>query len=182
MTRSLDQAFCEYDRGNLSRRELLAAIVSCLAAGSVSAGAQVPPTGGGAVDLNHINLRVESVQRSVEFYGKFFGLSVKRTATYHALDLGGGRFMSLQTKADVDREVFRQAGAAAGWARTPSLPAGILEHFCIEVDTFDVQRTLAALKADGREGFVVGDNLFTSDPDGILVQVVDSKQRFAHEG
>jgi catechol 2,3-dioxygenase-like lactoylglutathione lyase family enzyme len=107
---------------------------------------------------------------------------MKRTATYHALDLGDGRFMSLQTKADVDREVFRQAGSAVGWARTPSLPAGTLEHFCIKVDNVDLQRMLAALKEDGREGFVFGDNLFTSDPDGILVQVVDSTQRFAHEG
>ena len=181
MGSGLDQVFAAYDRGSLSRRDLLSAIASFLAVGGATVTAQTPPSGGGAVHLNHINLRVEDVQRSHAFYQTFFGLSMTKTPTYHALDCGNGTFMSLQTKADVDREKFRLSPPSVKWARTPNFPAGTLEHFCLEIDNFDIHKTREALRAASREAFIEADNLFTSDPDGILVQVVDSKQRFSHE-
>ena len=58
----------------------------------------------------------------------------------------------------------------------------MIEHFCLEIDNFDLQQMVDALKAAGQEAVVVADNLLTSDPDGILVQVVDTKLRFPHEG
>ena len=153
-----------------------------VALGSTSLSAQPPSSEVGRVHLNHVNLRVASVQRAIDFYQHFFGLAMKPTATYHALDCGNGTFISLQTKADIDQETFRVSPDAVEWARTPDATAGMIEHFCLEIDNFDLQKTREALKAAGHEAVVVGDNLLTSDPDGILVQVVDTKLRFPHEG
>ena len=128
-----------------------------------------------------MNLRVEDVQRSFDFYQKHFGFSMKSTPTYNALDCGDGTFISLQTKADIDKETFRVSEGAVEWKKTPEMPAGIIEHFCLEVDDFDLEKTRAALQADGHETVEISDNLLTADPDGILVQIVDSKLEFYHE-
>ena len=182
MANTLDHVFDAYERGSVTRRELMTAVASFVALGSTSLAAQPPSSAAGRVHLNHVNLRVENAQRSFDFYNKFFGLAMKPTATFHALDCGDGTFISLQTKADIDQETFRVSPDAVEWARTPDESPGMIEHFCLEIDNFDLQQTVDALKAAGQEAVVVADNLLTSDPDGILVQVVDTQLRFPHEG
>lgn len=198
MSNRIDQIFEAYDRGVLSRRDLLAAIASLVAVGSGVACATQPAAavadeidlskyvtrrepGDGRAHLNHVNLRVENVERSHAFYKQFFGLGIITTPTYNALDCGGGTFLSLQTKADIDLEAFRTSPEAVEWARTPNESAGMIEHFCLEVDDFDLEKTKASLSAAGHETVEISDNLLTADPDGILVQVVDSGTRFLHE-
>jgi hypothetical protein len=104
-----------------------------------------------------------------------------KTPTYNALDCGGGTFISLQTQADIDLETFRTSPDAVEWARTPSEPAGTIEHFCLEVDDFDLEQTRADLRAEGHETVEISGNLLTADPDGVLVQIVDSGLEFLHE-
>jgi catechol 2,3-dioxygenase-like lactoylglutathione lyase family enzyme len=195
MRENIDQIFDAYEKGALSRRGVLQAIASFVAVG---AGAACAPSAGpaspdysalitrrqpgqGRAHLNHVNLRVENVERSFAFYQRHFGLGITTTPTYNALDCGGGTFISLQTQADVERETFRSSADAVDWARTLKESAGMIEHFCLEVDDFDLERTRASLVAEGREAIEVSGNLLTSDPDGILVQIVDSKIRFLHE-
>src|SRR5437762_11093627 len=107
MGNELDQLFAAYDRGAASRRDLLSAIIAFLGVGSAGLSAQSAPPRGSRVHLNHVNLRVANVDRSFEFYEKFFGVTMTPSQTYHALDCAGGAFISLQTKADVDNEKFR---------------------------------------------------------------------------
>ena len=188
MSRELDELFDGYDRGQVSRRDLLAALVSFVAIGTGRAVADTTkpaeaaaPPGPGRAHLNHVNLRVADVQRSYDFYHRFFGLEMTSTPTYNALDCGGGTFLSLQTKADIDLETFRTSPGAVEWARTPNETPGTLEHFCLEVDDFDLEATRAQLAAEGYETVEIAENLLTADPDGILVQVVDSDLVFYHE-
>ncbi|MBJ20841.1 MAG: hypothetical protein GY910_26600 [bacterium] len=198
MSERIDRVFEAYDRGTLSRRDLMAAIMSFVALGSSAACATKPKAtraeeldlshyitrrepGEGRAHLNHVNLRVEDVERSHAFYSRFFGLGITTTPTYNALDCGGGAFISLQTKADIDLETFRTSPDAVEWARTPNESPGMIEHFCLEVDDFDLERTSAELAAAGHETVEISDNLLTADPDGILVQIVDSGIRFLHE-
>ena len=196
MSTNIDRIFDAYERGSITRRDVLAAVASFVALGSGTAAGQASAAesstaeasrsgagdvGAGSAHLNHVNLRVENVQRSFEFYNGFFGLSMKSTPTYHALDCGNGTFISLQTKAGIALETFRTSPEAVEWARTPNESPGMIEHFCLEVDDFDLEKTRAALKAAGHETVEIAGNLFTSDPDGILVQVVDSDIRFLHE-
>ena len=181
MTSTFEQLLTAYERGTVTRRQFLAAAAPLGLAGT--AAVQQPSSQPASVHLNHVNLRIASVQRSAEFYQKFLGLSLKPTKTYHVLDCGNGTFMSLQTKAEIDLEMsFRKSPSAGPSAQTPTMPSGILEHFCLEVDNFDSQRTLQVLKAAGFEGQMARGSLLTADPDGILLQIVDSKERFPHEG
>jgi len=203
MSNRIDRIFDAYEQGRLSRREVLGAFASFLAIGGSSACASPSSgsaeeadrgeetdyshlvtrreAGDGRAHLNHVNLRVADVERSHEFYAHFFGLGIITTPTYNALDCGEGTFLSLQTKALIDLEEFRTSPEAVEWARTPDEPAGTLEHFCLEVDDFDLEETAAELRAAGHETIEMHENLLTSDPDGILVQVVDSKTHFLHE-
>lgn len=198
MSQNIDRIFDAYEQGRLSRREVLAAVASFVALGSAAACAEPPrveeaPTantypkpivrarGEGRAHLNHVNLRVADVDRSFAFYQHFFGLGLTSTPTYNALDCGGGTFISLQTKADIDLESFRTAPEAVEWARTPNESSGMIEHFCLEVDGFDLEETKEALAAAGHETVIIADNLLTADPDGVLVQVVDSETVFYHE-
>lgn len=198
MSQNIDRIFDAYEQGRLSRRDVLAAVASFVALGSATACAEPPrveeaPTanaypkpivrarGEGRAHLNHVNLRVADVDRSFAFYQHFFGLGLTSTPTYNALDCGGGTFISLQTKADIDLESFRTAPEAVEWARTPNESSGMIEHFCLEVDGFDLEETKEALATAGHETVIIADNLLTADPDGVLVQVVDSETVFYHE-
>ena len=187
MSTRIDEIFDAYERGALSRREVLAALASFIALGSAAgeahaeATAAKPLVAAGRTHINHVNLRVADVARSHAFYERFFGLEMTKAATYNALDTGGGTFISLQTKADIDREAFRTSQDAVEWARTPNEEPGMIEHFCLEVEGFDLEATREALRAEGHEAVEVYGNLLTADPDGILVQIIDSKLEFGHE-
>lgn len=168
-----------YEQGRVSRRTLVAMITAaCAGAAGLAtrAGAQAP-----RVRINHVNFRVGDLDRSLKFYERFFGFKAVRTKTYHALDCGNGTFVSLQTKADIDQEPFRSSKGSTNWARTTQAQPGVVEHVCLEVEGLQLDRLAAQLKDAGYESFVLGGNLFTSDPDGILLQVVDASFRFAHE-
>ena len=62
-----------------------------------------------------------------------------------------------------------------------ALSRGRFEHFCLVVDDFDLEATRAQLAAEGYETVEIAENLLTADPDGILVQIVDSDLVFYHE-
>lgn len=201
MSHNIDRIFDAYEQGRLSRRDVLAAVASFVALGSATACAEPAPRpseaeaaaaaaypkpvvrarGEGRAHLNHVNLRVADVDRSFAFYQHFFGLGLTSTPTYNALDCGGGTFISLQTKADIDLETFRTSPEAIEWARTPSESPGMIEHFCLEVDDFDLEATRDELKSAGHEVVEIADNILTADPDGVLVQIVDSGTTFYHE-
>jgi catechol 2,3-dioxygenase-like lactoylglutathione lyase family enzyme len=192
MSTGIDRIFDDYEKGRITRREVLFAIASFVALGGGAACATSPEPdlsryvtrrepGDGRAHLNHVNVRVEDVERSYAFYNRFFGLGITTTPTYNALDCGGGTFISLQTQADIEREAFRTSPDAVEWARTPNESAGMIEHFCLEVDDFDLERMKAELSDAGYETVEISGNLLTADPDGVLVQVVDSSTKFIHE-
>ena len=201
MTNEIDRIFEAYERGRATRRDVLTAIASLLAlgggvgcasasSGSGEAEAALDPRwapklvarGEGRTGLNHVNVRVADVERSFDFYQRFFGLGRVETPTYTALDCGGGTFISLQTQSDIELETFRTSPEAVEWARTPGEPAGTIEHFCLEVEDFDLERTRAELLEAGHEAVEISGNLLTADPDGALVQIVDADLEFLHEG
>jgi catechol 2,3-dioxygenase-like lactoylglutathione lyase family enzyme len=150
MIDSLDALLEAYDRGTLTRRQLLQALAMMAApaaqtdAGSVSKGRM----------LHHVNLQVADVARSEAFYRKLLGLGPSRTVQgpdNHGLDLAGGGLLILQK----------------------STMPGRIDHFCVGVDRFDADRMRAAAKAAGFERVqgTAADNFIVTDPDGIRAQV-----------
>ena len=155
MTEELDRLLTSYERGTLTRRQLLHAIAA-VAVVPISAAAQ--QTGPGVIkgyNLHHVNVRVSDVARSEAFYRKVFGFPATRViqgVDAHALDVPAGGFISIQ-KAD---------------------NAGRLDHFCVGVENFNSSRMSAAVKAAGIDGVRedgTGNSFFFTDPDGVRVQV-----------
>ncbi len=153
MINDIDSLVTSYERGSLSRRQLLAALAAIAA--PAAAAAQAPPNGvtKGRM-LHHVNVRVSDVARSEAFYRRLLTLPPSRIVQgpdNHGLDLPGGGLIILQ-KSD---------------------QPGRIDHFCVGVADFDAERMRTATRSAGL-GDVVGtapDNFLVSDPDGLRVQV-----------
>jgi catechol 2,3-dioxygenase-like lactoylglutathione lyase family enzyme len=153
MIKDLEALITSYERGTVTRRQLLLALA--LMTTPLAARAQTPPDGVmKGRNLHHVNVQVSDVARSEAFYRKLFGLPPSRRVQgpdNHGLDLPGAGLIILQKS---DRP-------------------GRIDHLCVGVDNFDAERLRAAVKAAGVEGVqgAASDNFSVSDPDGLRVQV-----------
>ena len=155
MNDAIDSLLTGYERGALSRRDLVLTLAA-LAAAPLPAAAQPAPLR--ARSLNHASLIVSDVDRSVSFYQKVFGLPVKSEQT-------GG--VNLAVGRDAFLGIY-QAGANA----SPEI-----NHFCFGLESFEPARVTAALGEHGleaesrtRDGVT---QLYCRDPDGLRVQLQD---------
>ncbi len=149
MTQAVDVLLTNYERGMLTRRQLLHALTLVAvplerqAADGVLRGR----------NLNHVNLQVSDVDRSVEFYRRLFSLPPKRAIPNRpfVVDLPDASFLSLQRS---DRP-------------------GVIDHFDVGVDDFSPEPVAAKLRSAGLDrGLRVGpDFVFVSDPDDVRVQI-----------
>lgn len=153
MITDIEALVSSYERGALTRRQLLCA----LAMMATPMAAEAQTASGGlmkARNLHHVNLRVSDLARSEAFYRKLFGFSPSRRVQgpdNHGFDFPGGGLIILQ-KSD---------------------QPGRIDHFCIGVDGFDAERLRTSVKSAGIEGVqgTATDNFSVSDPDGLRVQV-----------
>ncbi len=99
-----------YDRGIVSRRQLIQAVTGVVSAAGVARAANSTFQG---VGLNHIAIRVTNVQRSRDFYQKHFGLPVLHEAEDNCFLGLGKNFLTL----------FRNEKPG-------------LDHFCIAIENF----------------------------------------------
>lgn len=123
--------------------------------------------------LHHINLKVSDLKRSIAFYEKVFGPGIRRGPTWTAYDLGAGRFkpvISLEDGANVKQEGILKYSPI--WHTSLYTKSGTWEHVAIEVDNYD--QVVAAVKATGVEVSVADGVVWTSDPDGALLQIMPS--------
>src|SRR5262249_42303963 len=152
MTENIEALVAQYDRGELSRRQLLQAL-AVITAGSTAA-AQTTNNLMKGRNLHHVNVRVSDVARSETFYRRLFGLPASRRVQgpdNHGLDLPGRGLIILQG---------------------PNAP-GRIDHFCVGVDGFNAEGLGTAVR-NTRIGEVQGeaaDNFSVMDPDGLRVQI-----------
>jgi catechol 2,3-dioxygenase-like lactoylglutathione lyase family enzyme len=152
MIGKIDALLSSYERGALTRRQLLCtlAVMATPAASRAQASSGLMK----GRNLHHLNVRVSDVARSEAFYRRLLGLGASRRVQgpdNHGLDLPGGGLIILQKSED----------------------AGRIDHFCVGIEAFDAARMRAAVKSAGI-GAVQGDaadNFSVSDPDGVRVQV-----------
>ena len=152
-THNIDLLVTSYERGRLTRRELLNALA--LVAAPAAVGAQPQPAGLlKGRNLHHVNVRVSNLARSETFYRRLFDLPPSRVVQgpdNHGLDLPGGGILILQQGQD----------------------RGRIDHFCIGVTNFEADRMRSSVRTAGI-GEVLGnaaDNFSVSDPDGLRIQV-----------
>ena len=153
MIADIDALVTSYERGTLTRRQLLQslALLATPARGAVQGPAGSLSKGR---NLHHVNLQVSDLARSEAFYRRLFDLPPSRRVQgpdNHGFDLPGAGLFILQ-KSD---------------------SPGRLDHFCVGVDEFDADRMRTAIRAAGI-GAVQGsanDSFSVRDPDGIRVQI-----------
>lgn len=161
MKRIIDALLRDYERGTLSRRDL----VRALALGAVPAGLagrrSAPVREGGrqdgvlrGININHVNLQNADLDRAVDFYRELFSLPPKREVPGrpYALDLADGlSFLSVPQRE----------------------PSGDIDHFCVGVEDFEPGRVAGAIREAGLDNDlrVGSDNVSVRDPDGIRVQI-----------
>jgi len=153
MTENIEALVTQYDRGDLSRRQLLQALAVITA--SRTAGTQTPNSSlTKGRNLHHVNVRVSDVARSEAFYRRLLGLPASRVVQgpdNHGLDLPGGGLIILQRANDPGR----------------------IDHLCVGVENFNAERLRTAVRSAGI-GEVQGtaaDNFSVTDPDGLRVQI-----------
>jgi len=156
----------QYERGRLSRRQLVARLMGLGAAMATlkgSAWAQEPASEAGqgtgerqtqptfqATGLDHVALDVTDVPRSREFYQRHLGLRVIRGTGDDSSFLGADR--------DFFLTLFRSDDPG-------------LNHYCYAIEQYDPQEAVQRLEAAGIKPRRTGGRVYFPDPDGITVQI-----------
>ena len=161
MKRIIEALLSDYERGTLSRRDLVKALalgaVPAGLAGRRSASVQEGTRQDGVlrgININHVNLQNSDLDRAVDFYRELFSLPPRREVPGrpYALDLADGlSFLSVPQRE----------------------PSGDIDHFCVGVEDFEPERVASAIRGAGPENDLrVGrDSVSVRDPDGISVQI-----------
>jgi len=146
MEKLINNLIGRYEKGGMSRRELVGAL-AVLAVGTQSASA----AGFESNTINHVSITASNLNRSVDWYRRTFGLSLMRQDN-NLVQLSVGRTQHLSLRA--------------------GNPKGF-DHFAIGIDRFNHDTVVADLKSRGatpQDGNGAG--LHVADPDGLLVQVI----------
>ena len=141
-----------FERGGLTRRQLIEGLSVLVAAGGASQaaaqGSRLRATG-----VDHVSVLVSDMQHSADFYQNVFGLSpVSEDKPNRILRLGGKRtLVSLRQES----------------------PVGLIDHFALSVENFNRDAVTAELKQHGltpQQNIQFGFHI--KDPDGAVVQIV----------
>ena len=144
-----------FERGSLTRRELIQSL-AMLAAGSAlgsAAAAQVQSPALKGVRIDHISVQVSDMPRSLAFYQGIFGLPL--------------------LNEDKANEIVRLGTPRAIVSLHHKAPYAIVDHYAIGVEGFNRESVTRELKQRGitpEENLDAGFHI--KDPDGIPVQIV----------
>ena len=144
-----------FERGALTRRELIQGLTMLTAAGATVFDAQGQDAGIKVAKIDHVSIQTSDLPRSIAFYQKMFGLIVSgEDKPNEIVRLGvvkGKTLVSLHHKS----------------------PTGLVDHFAIAIEKFDkdsVTRELKERGANPEEGLDAGFHII--DPEKIIVQIV----------
>jgi catechol 2,3-dioxygenase-like lactoylglutathione lyase family enzyme len=159
MNSTLSRIMDDYDRGTLTRRQLLTRLAALLTLTiGTSEGRSADAAGAGgtstfeATGLDHIALGVSDVGRSRDFYVQHLGMKVSRDWSGSAFLTCGNNFVAL----------FR--------ASEPGL-----HHYCYSVRNYDVDAAEQKLRAAGLPNIHrTAGRIYFDDPDGLTVQLAAS--------
>ena len=117
-----------FEKGKVSRRELIGSLTMLAAAGGAASVADAQEAPFRSTRIDHISIQVTDLPRSIDFYEKVFGLSV--------------------LNEDADNEIVRMGTTRILVSLHRKPPTGIVDHYAIAIDEFDreyVTRTLTQL-------------------------------------
>jgi catechol 2,3-dioxygenase-like lactoylglutathione lyase family enzyme len=141
-----------FEKGSLSRRDLVQGLAMLAAGGTATAHAAQAELDFKAATIDHVSVQVVDLQRSVEFYQRMFGFSlVSQEQPRGIVRLGNGRVL-----------VSLNNGS----------PSPRIDHFAIGIPRFTSElgmRYFTQRGATPLQGDYAGFHI--KDPDGINVQV-----------
>jgi hypothetical protein len=151
-----------YERGGLSRRDLIQGLALLVAASATPAATETPPAATenkarpmAASGIDHVSVRVSDLARSAAFYQSLFGLrSLSEDKPHRILRLGTERVI-VSLRQDT--------------------PHGQIDHFGVGVPGFEKAEVTRLLEERGltpQEDWEYG--FYVRDPDGVPVQLVKS--------
>jgi catechol 2,3-dioxygenase-like lactoylglutathione lyase family enzyme len=166
MDSMVDKLFDQYERGSVTRRQLVQALAALVLPARVLAqnAAPAPAPIVRGLGVNHVGLTVSDIERSFVFYQKLFGV----TKGWPATNAGTGIHLDFPT----------------GYISVDSVAEkkGLITHFSVAIDHIDTDS--AKLLADrintelpdskARAAFQANDGVSTVnliDPDGFHVQI-----------
>jgi catechol 2,3-dioxygenase-like lactoylglutathione lyase family enzyme len=144
-----------FDRGLLTRRDLVQGLAIIASLGSASA-QEKPPSENPALKaakIDHVSIQVSDLPRAVAFYESTFGLAV--------------------VGEDKPNEIVRLGVGRALVSLHHKSPTGLVDHFAIGIEKFNresVTQTLKARGIDTSENLDAGFHI--KDPEGMSVQIV----------
>jgi len=147
----ISELLSRFEKGAMSRRELVGGL-AMLAASGTAAGAAQQELDFRNANIDHVSIQVADLQRSVDFYQKMFGFAV----VSEDKPLGIVRLGNNRTLVSLNHQS----------------PAGVVDHFAIGVPRFTKES--AARYAMQRGATPLDDpyaGLHVKDPDGVNVQI-----------
>ena len=154
METAISKIVQNYERGKISRRELISGLALLAAAPRPAAAAPASTFKG--LGFNHLALDVTDIARSRDFYMKHLGMNVLRESASDCFLGLGPDFLALfkREKAEMD-------------------------HFCIAIENYEVAAVTAELKRQGLNPDQPSGSqrVYFRDPDGLMVQLSSSTHR-----
>ena len=159
----IEALVCQYEQKKINRRELVSSLVATAAViSSPRSYSQEPPPVASGRSMNHVSLSVNDVNQSADFYEKVLGLKVISRPANGGINMGLGdeSFLGLYNLSN----------------------PGSMHHLCIGVENYDPDSLAEKLKEhqisatvnrDPANRTSGGNQLYFSDPDGILVQIAE---------
>jgi len=168
MTGTIEELLSRYEKGQVSRRHVVASL-GALFAGTGSAASQTATAPVAVGTLNHVSISVSDVKRSVEFYQSLFGMTVKSQQGTAGNAVAGGGTDAVVNLAPGPGPEF--VGIYKGE------PVGHIGHFCLGVRNFDADQVMRTLNGRGVKASMrtrgESKEIFLSDPDNVSVQLTD---------
>ena len=143
-----------FERGSITRRDLVQGLAMLAAAGGAESAAQAQSAATQGVKIDHVSIQVSDLPRSVAFYEQMFGLTLvseDKPNEIKRLGTAGKPIVSLHHKN----------------------PTAIVDHFAISVRGFNKDAVTRALKEHGvtpQENLDAGFHIL--DPEGISIQIM----------
>jgi catechol 2,3-dioxygenase-like lactoylglutathione lyase family enzyme len=141
-----------FEKGSLSRRELVQGLATLAASGTAASAQEV--INFKTANIDHVSVQVGNLQRSIDFYQKMFGFTVVSQA-----EEGGVKIVRL---GNTRMLVSLNVGG----------PPGRVDHFAIGIPSFTRESITSYLIQHGAtplQGDFAG--LHIKDPDGVNVQI-----------
>lgn len=162
MEKIVDELLGQFERGGMSRRQLVQTLALGMAAAAAPSLRAAPARKGfKAVAVNHISFGVKDYARTRDFYSGLLGLPVSADdGTQCFLKIGEDSFL-------IPRKTRQPDGSA------------FIDHLCYTIEDWDREAVGEELRARGFDPRPDTDESFhIKDPDGFGLQISSSKMMY----